>query len=127
MISRPAQDGFTLVEALVAMAILAIAATGLVGAVQAHIDLVRGVQTRTIAQWVAENRLVELGLTGSAPIARKEQVRMLDRDWDVDVGVGVSEDPDLALVSVSVTPARLRSPRVTLTGFVDTGSGGAVL
>lgn len=114
--------GFTLIEALVAMAILAIASAGLIRATEAHIDLIRGVQTRVIGQWVAENRLIELGLANVRPSGGTERVAMLGRDWDVDVRVAASEDPDLATVTVAVRPAGARSTAATLTGFVDVGA-----
>lgn len=110
--------GFTLIEALVAMAILAIASAGLIRATEAHIDLIGGVQTRVVAQWVAENRLIELGLEETRPTARTERVAMLGRDWEVDVRVRASEDPDLDQVTVAVSPPGA-SPAATLTGFVD--------
>ncbi len=117
-LARP-QDGFTLIEALVAMAILAIASAGLIRATEAHIDMVRGVQTRVVAQWVAENRLIELGLESTPPVARTEQVAMLGRDWEVDVTVAASEDPDLSRVTVAVSPAGDAPTAATLGGFVD--------
>jgi general secretion pathway protein I len=121
----PARQGFTLIEALVALAILAVASAGLMRATMAHIDTVGGLQTRAIAGWVAENRLVELAVDGGAPQARPDRVEMLGRLWDVAVRVEGSEDPDLALVTVAVSPAGETGPAATLTGFVDTGSAGA--
>ena len=111
--------GFTLMEALVALAILAIASVGLLRATEAHTDTVRGLQTRAVAQWVAENRLVELGLQTPPVVATVQTVEMLDRLWTVRVEVKPSEDPDLALVNVAVSPQGARQPAARLTGFVD--------
>lgn len=118
------RDGFTLIEALVALAILAIASAGLIRATEAHIDLVGGLQARTVAQWVAENRLAELGLASGVPVDGRERTEMLGRTWDVRVAVEGSEDPDLAVVRVSVAAEGARAASATLTGFVDTGSSG---
>ena len=120
---RPAvREGFTLMEALVALTILAIAGTGLVRATEAHVDQVRGLQTRTIAQWVAENRLIELELEPASLAAGKERVEMLGRNWDVSVDVDATEDPDLAKVTVAVAPDGSGDSADVLTGFVDIGS-----
>ena len=47
----PAQPdaGFTLIEAMIALLILGIAAVGLSRATQGHIDLIRGLQSRASA------------------------------------------------------------------------------
>lgn len=119
------REGFTLIEALVALTILAVASAGLVRATEAHVDQVRGLQTRTIAQWVAENRLIELQLDPAALIDRNDRVEMLGRAWDVSVRVGASEDPDLATVTVAVSSEGANSSAAVLAGFVDTGRSAA--
>lgn len=70
-------NGFTLIEALVALAILAVAAAGIIGATERHIDTVSGLERRTAARWVAENKLAELSLTGNDRIPARERVEML--------------------------------------------------
>ena len=99
-------EGFSLIEALVALAILAIAAAGLIRASEAHVDAVRGFEQRAAAQWVAENRLAELRLVGA-------------------VALKANADKDLCGVAVSVRPAKGAGPTVTLDGFVDVGAGTA--
>ena len=54
---RDDEQGFSLIEALVALAVLAIATVGLMRTVQTHIDSTRGLERRAAAMWVAENRL----------------------------------------------------------------------
>lgn len=115
------REGFTLMEALVALTILAVASTGLVRATEAHVDQVRGLQMRTIAQWVAENRLIELRLDPKALADGTDRVEMLGRVWDVSVSVGATEDPDLASVTVAVSADGAGSAQTVLTGFVDIG------
>lgn len=117
----PGREGFTLIEALVALTILAIASAGLIRATEAHIDQVRGLQTRTIAQWVAENHLIELQLDPGGLGDRTDRVEMLGRAWDVSVRAGPSEDPDLSTVTVAVSLEGANSSAAVLTGFIDTG------
>ena len=121
--TRPSRDeGFTLIEALVALLILAIASAGLIGAVEAHVDTVRGVELRAAALWVAENRLAELRLAGGADASPPVTVPMLGHDWRVSASYASSQDADIRQVTVAVAPATGGPPLVTLRGFVDAGT-----
>lgn len=117
------RDGYSLMEAMVALFILAIATVGLVRATQAHIDGVRGLEQRVIAQWVAENRLVELNLEGPGN-SGPSTVRMMDRDWTIDARTRATDDPDLQAVDLTVSEAGVDSASVSLSGFVDRQRGG---
>ena len=110
-------------EALVALFILAIATVGLTRATQSHVDGVRGLEQRVVAQWVAENRLVELNLEGTASAPDVSTVRMMDRDWSVRVARRATDDPDLVAVDVTVGPVGTTRDLVRLSGFVDRLSG----
>ena len=117
------RDGYSLMEAMVALFILAVATVGLTRATQTHIDGVRGLEQRVIAQWVAENRLVELNLEGAAAMPARSTVRMMDRDWAVDVATRATDDPDLMAVDVAVAEAGTTGATVRLSGFVDRLAG----
>ena len=119
MTRPPAEAGFTLIEALVALLILAIAGAGLIGAVEAHVDTIRRIELRAAAQWVAENRLAELrlGLAGQ-PV----MVPMLGHDWRVTTRTAASDDPDIRAVTIDVAAAGGGTPLVSLRGFVDAGT-----
>lgn len=113
------EDGFSIIEALVALAVVGIAAAGLIRATEGHIDAIRGLELRAAAQWVAENRLAELRLGGPHPPPAEEE--MLGFRWQVAESYRLSADPDLRQVEVRVTRAGTGAPLVTLKGFVDSG------
>lgn len=119
------RSGYSLMEALVALFILAIATVGLTRATQTHVDGVRGLEQRVAAQWVAENRLVELNLEGGAATSDASVVRMMDRDWSVQVSRRATDDPDLIAVDVAVSPVGSNTRLAALSGFVDRLAGGA--
>ena len=120
--------GFTLVEVLVALAILGVAAVGLIGAVEAHVDNLGRLQARTIAQWVAENEIVERTVRADAAPRDGEVVEMLDRRWSVRVALRPQPSEDAALaalvVSVAEAGAREREPLVAMDFFVEAPRGG---
>jgi len=109
--------GFSLIEALIALAVLAIATVGLIGAVEQHIDSTRAMERRSAAMWVAENRLAELGLGA----AGGERVTMLDTRWRVRSVRTATDDPEIARVRVDVFEEGAKAPTASLDGFLDTG------
>jgi general secretion pathway protein I len=113
-----ARDGYSLMEAIVALFVLAVASTGLLVALQAHIDGVRGLEDRVVAQWVAENRLAELAIGEPESAA----VTMMGVVWVVESRRAATDDPDLQSVEVTVTRTGAASPSSRLSGFVDAGA-----
>ena len=66
--------GFTLVEVMVALAVVAVALPALLVTLSQQLDGLRYLEDRTHAQWVAANRLAELRLVlgdWPQPIARE--------------------------------------------------------
>lgn len=116
----PSEAGFSLIEALVALLVLAIAAAGLVRAAEAHVDSIRSLERRAAAQLVAQNRLAELSLPRAS--TSPETVDMLGSQWTVTVAETTTDDPDLAKLAVSVAAPGEGAPIVTLDGFRDRGT-----
>ena len=115
--AQPSERGFTLIEALVALVILGIAATGIIRAAEAHIDSLHGLERRAAAQWVVENALAEASL--GLPASQRQS--MLGYEWSVRTSFGESEDPDLQQVTAEASAPGESAPVVTLRGFVDSG------
>ncbi len=116
-----ADSGFTLIEALVALVVLAFAAVALLGAVEAHVRRIDALEASATANWVAENALAELRLAGAASTASVE-TEMLGREWRVAISTRPTDDPDLLGVRVAVTAEAEDAPGAILDGFLDTGA-----
>ncbi|UWQ23145.1 type II secretion system minor pseudopilin GspI [Jannaschia sp. W003] len=119
---RAAADaGFTLIESLVALAVLAVGATTLLAAAEAHVGTIRGLEDRAAARWVAENHLAALRL-GLDP---EPAARMMGADWTVAAEERPTADPAIAMVLVRVAPVGGPGDGATaalLTGFIDRGA-----
>ena len=112
------QRGFSLIEALVALAVLAIATMGLLRAVESHIDSTRAMESRAAAMWVAENRLAELQLADAA--ANTPEAMLLGQKWRIGVARTRTADPAIDKVRIEVFAADAkRQPLASLEGFVE--------
>jgi general secretion pathway protein I len=110
-------DGFTLIEALVAMAVLALGAVSLLAATEGHTARITAITDRTTARWVAENRLTEVRL-GLPPASGQED--MLGQSWQVATTLTPTTEP--ALQRVTVTVGRVvddGATLVTLNGYAQ--------
>ncbi|MCX7560530.1 type II secretion system minor pseudopilin GspI [Sulfitobacter sp. F26204] len=109
--------GFTLIETLVALAVLAIGSMTLMTGVERHAAGTRGLSDRVVARWVAENALAAttLGIT-------------VDPRWTVALGVEWSVTQEarpltgsgLHAVTVQVADAAAgaNASLVSLTGYL---------
>lgn len=95
------EDGFTLVEALVALLVLGIAAAGLLTASDRHVDRVRALEVRAVAELVAANRAAELQLPGEGGEGQRA-VDFMGRRWTVSTVARATDDPDLLRYEVTV-------------------------
>ena len=77
--TRDPEAGFTLIEALVAMAVLALGAVSLLSATEGHTARISDVSDRMAAKWAAEYKLtaLRLGMSG----AESDDIDMLGRTF----------------------------------------------
>lgn len=116
-------QGFTLLEVVVALAVIAMALAAATTAVSTNILNASGLQQRTYAHWVAMNKLTEMQLDDQWPSIRttKGSSLMARREWFWSMKVSKTPDPYDLIRRVDVM-VRLDEdddyPLVTLTGFV---------
>lgn len=84
--------GFTLIEVLVAISIMAFVLPALMNLMMTQADYAGGLRDRTIAYWIAENKANELRLlrTYNNQVLTREQtetVEMAGREWSLYVDI----------------------------------------
>jgi general secretion pathway protein I len=112
---RQPDAGFTLIETLVALAVLAISATTLLAATQAHIARIRGLEVRAAAAWTTENHLTELALGLQPPTSPPP---MFGIPFTLAVEATATTDPDLQKLVITATDPADGRAYARLTGFV---------
>lgn len=118
--STRARQGFTLLEVLIALMILAIATMGLMSATGQALRQHDGLERRIFAAWIAENAINELrarrawGDSGTA----REQVSMAGRRWTTLTTISPTANPLLRKVEVAVSEEGDNAALYTLTGFL---------
>ncbi|MCI0749505.1 MAG: type II secretion system minor pseudopilin GspI [Nevskiales bacterium] len=108
---RPAA-GFTLIEILVAVTVLAVALGALISGMTRHAANAAVLREKTVALWVAHNRLTEIALQPSWPDLGKsdDDVEMAGLEWRWFATVSETPDPDVRRVDIRVV--RSTSPSV---------------
>lgn len=119
------QRGFTLIEILIAMAILAIAMGALMQTAAQNASNTSGLRDRTLAQWVAANKLAELQTQKTwSPLGKtKGEMTMANSQWFWQVEVLKVHDDDLRRVEISVRKTESsKSSLYTLPGFISSSN-----
>lgn len=131
---RHRSGGFTLIEVLAALVIVAL---GMLGVIQAVAQTARNgayLREKTLAHWIAMNVITERRLMDSPPeIAEtSDEVEFAGERWRWTLTVTQTQVDSLRRMEVSVRPANAPESRslATVTGFYGTAishTGGALL
>ncbi len=125
------ESGFTLIEVMVALAILAVVAVAASRASSAYLSSVDILRTRTLAHFVAQNAAADLRIQETWLTANRTQtVNAQGRDWQVEMTVGDAITPALKEVNIAVSPIVDGQTRTSVTDITvllsnaeqDTGS-----
>ena len=114
--------GFTLIEVVVAMAILGIGMLAVFKTIGDTVHNVDELRDRTFAEWIADNRLTEIRISGEMPSVDETagELEFAGRQWHWLTKVSQTQVQGLRRIDVSVR--RDADPEnssiVTLSGFV---------
>lgn len=113
----PDQQGFTLIEVLVALAVFSIAALTLVNLSGENTRTSIDTEARVIAGFVADNKVNE-SVIGWPPQGVTSGVeRAGDRDWRWTRRVGPTSEPEMVRIDVRVSDARGGRTLAEVTAF----------
>src|SRR3569832_1312356 len=95
--------GFTLIEILVALAIIATAVAAIVAGVNGYVSNAAYLRDRTLAQWVVMNKVAELQLGNDWPTPGTQhgESLMADHEWSWEVKISATDHPDVVRLDVS--------------------------
>ena len=128
-----AAGGFTLIEVLVALVIVAVGMSALMGALSSSAKTVTYMQDKTFAEWVALNQIaiIRLGLTqGTLPPTgtTNGDIDFANRSWHWRQDVLASQVPGINRIDVKVRPKEIKggdddSWYVTVSGLAGNAMG----
>jgi general secretion pathway protein I len=125
----PAQRGFTLIEVLAALVIVAL---GMIAAIQAVTQSARNgtyLRDKTLAHWIGMNVLTERRLQASPPdIAESTgRVEFADQQWQWSMTVTQTQVASLRRIDIAVRRAETPdgTPLASVSGFYGEAVGGA--
>ena len=108
MRARGLSRGFTLIEMLVALTVIAVVGLAVSSAIGNVVSQTYTLEQRLMAHWVAENhlarvRLARFGNTDAVPTGREtERVRMSGRNWRIEREITETTHPWLRRIEVEV-------------------------
>lgn len=112
--------GFTLIEVLVALAVLAIALTAVMRAFGQGIDVASNLRDRHVALWVAQNHLAlrQIEKYWPTPDTKEGKIEMAGREWRWREQVAATPEAALRRIEIEIRSAEGAEALVRLAGFL---------
>lgn len=121
--------GFTLLEVLVALAIFAMVAASVLTASARSLQTAARLEDKTLAMWIADNRLTELQLAEVPAGEGRDQgeLEFAGRRWQWQSEIQATSEPRMRRVTLWVAPRPEHGPSgdlreravVSLSGFLE--------
>lgn len=120
MTRRCRKNGFTLVEVMVALTIVAFSLTAIAASMNQMIDAANSMRERTYASWIAQNKIAELRLANVTPevSSTSGEVEYANTQWTWRAVVSETGIESFFRVDVSVSLAGSDYEIRTVTGFI---------
>lgn len=113
-------SGFTLIEVMIALSIFAVMTAAISRTASQNTDTTLYLEEKTLASFVAENRLNKLILSGFPAVTQtKDSEEMADREWHITTKVEETQLAGFRRIEIQVAKSiDKENPLVSLTGFM---------
>lgn len=113
-------NGFTIIEVMVALVIVAFALTAIAASMGQMIDTANAMRERTYANWIAQNKIAEMRLANVVPevTATSGEVDYAGTEWAWRAVVSETGVENLFRVDVTVSYPGQDAGIRTVTGFI---------
>lgn len=112
-------QGFTLIEVLIALVILALSFTAIIISFSENARNVLYLENKTLASWVASDVLSKTQVGFLKPNTQKGNEKMLDKMWYWQLSITNTPSPAVKKALVSVKEAEAAPAIYTLTGYLE--------
>lgn len=114
-------SGFTLLEILVALAVVAIALGAVVSEVSNDVKNAARLRDKTLAHWVAMNKVTEWHSSGDwpSPGINQGDALMAEHEWRWSIKTSTTEDEDVRRMDVEVrADQNAENPDATIIAYI---------
>ena len=111
---------FTLIEVMVALAIVALSLSAVVASVSQMVTTASAMQERTYASWIAQNKISAIRLSDATPEVSEtnDQVEFASVEWALRTTISETGVENLYRIDVAVSYVDSDQTVRTVTGFV---------
>lgn len=120
MTSTAICKGFTLLEVMVALAIVSLSLAGVAGSMGQMIDTANAMRDRTYASWIAQNKITEYRIAGVLPDVGESsgEVDYANTSWAWTAEISETGIENMMKIDVAVSYAGSEAAIRTVTGFI---------
>ena len=112
--------GFTLLEVMVALIIVALSLTALTASMNQMIDAANTMRERTFASWIAQNKIAEIRLANVLPevSTTSGDIEFGNAEWEWEAVVSKTDIENFLRIDVAVSQYGSDYVILTVTGFI---------
>ncbi len=113
-------SGFTLIEVVIALAVISISMAAVINGVGKNISNASYLREKTLAQWVASNKITEIQLSDAAldDSDTNGESELAGRSWEWNITVSDTDVEVIKRVVVEVGPEDSEETLASVTAFI---------